>query len=348
MRAYLQGCNAVSELVFQTRQEKQAALHKLVYRDLRNHFALKSQMAQSVIKTVIASYKTMESDHRERSLVQYKRPFVDLVRGRDYSIVKDQFSVNTLGGRAKVSFVRTGMSQYLDGSWDWGTARLLCKNRKWFLHIPMTKDFPEADDTAIRQVVGIDLGLNFLATTYDSQGKTAFSKGRSLLHKRNHFKRLRKQLQKKQTPAARRRLKAIGQRENRWMTDINHAITKTLVDRYGANTLFVLEDLTAIRDRSAKLNKGSKWAVNHWAFYQFRQFLEYKAQLNQSKVIFVDPVFSSQTCPKCGHVEKANRNKHDHCFECRNCHYRSNDDRIGAMNLQQKGVSYIASQAGEA
>ncbi|HEG0992745.1 TPA: transposase, partial [Campylobacter jejuni] len=49
----------------------------------------------------------------------------------------------------------------------------------------------------------------------------------------------------------------------------------------------------------------------------------------------------SQTCPKCGHVEKANRNKKLHLFKCKNCQYESNDDRVGAMNLHRKGIEHI-------
>lgn len=50
--------------------------------------------------------------------------------------------------------------------------------------------------------------------------------------------------------------------------------------------------------------------------------------------------YTSQTCPKCGHIERANRNKKTRSFECRTCHYRSNDDRIGAMNLYRKDLSH--------
>jgi transposase len=40
-------------------------------------------------------------------------------------------------------------------------------------------------------------------------------------------------------------------------------------------------------------------------------------------------------------TEKGNRNKKQHLFECKKCGYRSNDDRIGAMNLYQKGISFL-------
>ena len=61
-------------------------------------------------------------------------------------------------------------------------------------------------------------------------------------------------------------------------------------------------------------------------------------------MINVDPKYTSQTCPKCGHIEKANRNKNLHIFCCKNCGYKSNDDRIGAMNLYQKGILYLETE----
>ncbi|MCB7078789.1 transposase, partial [Caldibacillus thermoamylovorans] len=82
--------------------------------------------------------------------------------------------------------------------------------------------------------------------------------------------------------------------------------------KYPRGTMFVLEDLTGVRSATEKVQVKNRYVSISWAFYQFRQMLEYKAQLNGQKVIVVDPKYTSQTCPKCGHVEKANRNKKLH------------------------------------
>jgi hypothetical protein len=37
-----------------------------------------------------------------------------------------------------------------------------------------------------------------------------------------------------------------------------------------------------------------------------------------------------------------------HIFCCKTCRYTSNDDRIGAMNLQRKGIEYIVEVTKEA
>ena len=59
MSVYRDACNYVSDYVFQTHDLKQFSLNKVLYSTLREKFGLKSQMAQSVLKTVIARYKTI-------------------------------------------------------------------------------------------------------------------------------------------------------------------------------------------------------------------------------------------------------------------------------------------------
>ena len=339
--AYRKACNFASKEVFSTKNLSQAKLHTLTYEPLRKNFDMRSQMAQSVMKTVIARYKSAKSNGHDWSLIVFKKPEYDLVWNRDYSLVNGIFSVNTLQGRIKVPFETKAMEQYFDGSWSFGTAKLVNKHGKFFLHIPMTKEFKEASPNNIGQVVGVDFGVNFIATTYDSKGETFFHRGRHIKDKRAQYSKVRKSLQQRGTPSSRRRLKAIGQKENRWMTDVNHQVSKALVDKYGKNTLFVLEDLTGIRNTTEKVRKSNKYVYVSWAFYQLRQMIEYKSQINESIAIVVDPRYSSQTCPKCGHTHKDNRNKKKHIFCCQNCRYTSNDDRIAAMNLQQKGIEYI-------
>jgi putative transposase len=341
IRSYQKGCNFVSEIVFQTKQLAQLKLHKMTYEALRSEYALRSQMAQSVMKTVIARYKSAQSNGHNWTIVQFKKPEYDLVWNRDYSLTKDLFSINTLKGRVRVPFETKGMEQYFDGLWSFGTARLVMKHSKFFLHIPVTKEMELVSEQQVKQVVGVDFGINFVATTYDSQGKSFFFQGRPIKDRRSHYKHLRKQLQQRQTSSARRRLKKIGQRETRWQADVNHQVSKALVDRYGAGTLFVIENLSGVRHATERVRIKDRYQSVSWAFYQLRQMLEYKSLLHGSKVISVDPKYTSQTCPKCGHTEKTNRKKKKHTFCCKNCAYQSNDDRIGAMNLQRKGIEYI-------
>ncbi|GIP08466.1 transposase, IS605 OrfB family [Paenibacillus macerans] len=227
--------------------------------------------------------------------VLFKKPEYDLVWNRDYSLSKQIISINTLYGRIKVPYMTKGMDSYFDGSWSYGTAKLVHKKGKFFLYIPVSKEIAEIETGAIHQVVGIDLGINFIATSYDSQGKCTFFHGRPIKDKRSRYKHMRKQLQQVGTASARRKLKRIGGRENRWMYDVNHCVSKALVRKYGA-TLMVVENLKGVRSKTEKIQLNERYESVSWSFYQLRKMIEYKAALHGGKVIAVDPKYTSQTC----------------------------------------------------
>ena len=343
MSVYRNACNYVSDYVFRTHDLKQFSLNKALYSTLREKFNLKSQMAQSVLKTVIARYKTILENQNEWIKASFKKPQYDLVWNRDYSLTQNRFSINTLNGRVKLSYFSDGMSKYFDHTiYKFGTAKLVNKHGKYYLHIPVTYEVEESNISDICNVVGIDRGINFVVATYDSKHKSGFVSGKAIKQKRAKYSKLRKELQMRHTPSSRRRLKAIGQRENRWMQDINHQVSKALVENNPKHTLFVLEDLSGIRNATERVKTKDRYVSVSWSFYDLEQKLIYKAKQNQSSVIKVDPHYTSQCCPCCGHVEKSNRNKKIHLFTCKKCGYKSNDDRIGAMNLYRMGIDYLA------
>ena len=113
-------------------------------------------------------------------------------------------------------------------------------------------------------------------------------------------------------------------------------------------TLYAIEDLTGIRKATEKVRVRDRYYMVSWSFYQLRQFIEYKANLNKSHVEAFDPHYTSQQCPKCEHISRLNRNKKTHSFNCKNCGYRSNDDRIGAINLYNKGIEYLSTVTSKA
>ena len=343
MSVYSDACIYVSDYVFRTHDLKQFSLNKMLYSELREKFGLKSQMAQSVLKTVIARYKTILENQSGWMKPSFKKPQYDLVWNRDYSLTQNCFSVNTLNRRVKLPYFAEGMSKYFDHTiYKFGTAKLVNKHGKYFLHIPVTYDVEGASLSDVCNVVGIDRGINFVVATYNSKHKSGFVSGKAIKQKRAAYSKLRKELQMRHTPSSRRRLKTIGGRENRWMQDINHQISKALVTSNPKHTLFVLEDLSGVRNATERVRTKDRYVSVSWSFYDLEQKLTYKAKQNQSTVIKVNPRYTSQCCPMCGHIEKANRDKKRHLFTCKNCGYKSNDDRIGAMNLYRMGINYLA------
>ena len=89
MDTYRSACNFVASYIFRTHDLKQFSLNKALYYDLRERYGLKSQMAQSVFKTVIARYKTILENQKEWIKPSFRKPQYDLVWNRDYSLTQN-------------------------------------------------------------------------------------------------------------------------------------------------------------------------------------------------------------------------------------------------------------------
>lgn len=375
MEQFRLACNFISEYIFNYSlgELNKNKIQKAIYRDVRNNFGLKSQMAISAIRCTVDRYKTVRTQLKKHPMryksddtdsqtgkrvwkcisrdlywlwypINFKRPQVDLQRGKDWSYLKSgQLSINTLDKRVKVDFDCHGFDQYLDGTWKLGVGKLLKSQGKWYLHISCTKEIDEFNDQNIEHVVGIDRGLHQIIAAYDEQGRSLFANGKQIAKKRNHYYQLRRHLQMKNTRNSKRRIRKIGNRENRWMDDVNHCLSKTLINHYGKNTLFVLEDLSGVSfDEDNQNSKDFNRDLHSWTFYDLETKLTYKAQLNHSKVIEIDAHYTSQRCPKCGRIRKESRDRNLHMYICDKCGYKSNDDRIAAMNIYNLGTFYVS------
>lgn len=272
----------------------------------------------------------------------YKKPQLTLPATRSYSLVNDfsKASISVMNGRIKLPFKLTAKQKELFTNSDWkrGRARLVQTGNKWFLHVSFTKNVSEPDIATFDNIIGIDAGLRQIMTLYNAKtGQTFFENGQFIAKKRRNYVKKRQSLQSKNTKSAKRRLKRLSGRENRWMTDINHCLSKTLVSE-NLNTLIVVEDLTnATFDTVNNRKKENRYEHHSWAFYQLQQDIAYKAREHGSYLIKVNPAYTSQRCPKCGTICKENRDKTNHIYHCNNCHYQSNDDRVAAMNIVQLG-----------
>ena len=356
--AFSDACNEVSKQVFEASHMDISAtgIHNTCYYDVRKK--LKSQMACSVCRAVSAKYMTVntqlkqkpytfKSDGKHYSFdrdvewlqqpIRFNKPFAVLTRNRDWSFVtadgETLLSIGTLGKRVKVRF-NHHFDKVLFGNGKLGGAVLLKKNGNWYMHISVT--YEVKDKTEFSKIIGHDRGIRFIVTSYDGDN-TTFVNGCNIAAKRDKYQRTRASLQRKNTKGSRRVLKRISGRENRWSRDVNHCLTKTLASE--PDVLHVLEDLTDVSFDN--LHGRNNKELQDWTFYDFEQKLIYKVRLNGSDVIKVPAQYTSQRCPKCGHIEKSNRNHALHLFRCRHCGYTSNDDRIAAMNLYELGKRYL-------
>jgi IS605 OrfB family transposase len=275
---------------------------------------------------------------------------------KDYSFRQGhEVSILTLAGRLHVPY--TGYQKHLnliEKEAEIGAAHLWYDkpHQQFYLLVSLTLEVPDPTPEQHTSIVGVDVGVRYLAVTATTKGETAFHTGKNVVPSANHYARLRKRLQKKGTCAATHRLRAISGRERRLKADANHRVSSSIVTA-NPHSLIGLEDLTDIRERTKrrkrrkkKNGKGfekvsrkqrqSNAAYSKWSFAELQGMIAYKALLNKSMAIKVDAHSTSKACPMCGHTAPANRPNKGLLFVCQNCHYTLHADLVGARNLAMR------------
>ncbi len=247
----------------------------------------------------------------------------------------------TLDGRVEVAF-RFGV--YAEGMLQRtrGQADLLYRNDTFFLAI--TVDAPEPTPTDTDDFLGVDLGIIQLATTSDGAflNYSAGPKHSHVNQVRARYSRFRQKLQKKGTKSAKRLLKKRSGREKRFAKDVNHCLSKAIVQTAkGTSRGIALEDLQGIRERATRakrtVTKRHRRVLHTWSFFQLRAFIAYKAALAGIRVVYVNPAYTSQTCSACGHCEQANR-KTQSQFLCTSCGFSAHADVNAAINIGSRAA----------
>ncbi|WP_374222420.1 RNA-guided endonuclease InsQ/TnpB family protein [Rhodococcus sp. KRD162] len=195
--------------------------------------------------------------------------------------------------------------------------------------------------------LGVDLGIVNLAVTTDDDPKSLDVRwsGGAVTARRKKNQVMRTALQKVGTKSAKRKLKARRRKEQRFATDINHQLSKTIVAQAQRTARGIaIEDLSGIRDR-VRLAKKQRAQVHSWAYAQLRDFLTYKAEMVGVPVQVINPRNTSRTCSQCGFCDVKNRRSQAR-FECRDCGWAAHADHNAARNIAALGhEKYWAAQS---
>ena len=206
-----------------------------------------------------------------------------------------------------------------------GTMRIVCKGKKIIAQI--VYEAVEKNDSYEGIVMGIDLGIKCPAVSYSVDGNIKFyGNGRKNKYMRRRYRHMRRKLQQKKHIEA---LAHINNKEQRIMKDIDHKISHEIIETAVVHNvkLIKLEQLSNIRS-TTRTSRKNNHSLHNWSFYRLAQYIEYKARLAGIQVEYVNPAYTSQRCPVCGHVHHANDRK----YTC-TCGYHIHRDLLGAMNI---------------
>ncbi len=216
-----------------------------------------------------------------------------------------------------------------------GILRIKKKRGKWIADITLSME--DAFPSDGQAVMGIDLGMKVPAVTYVSgKGTRFFGNGRFQRYMRRRFYSRRKHLQKAKKTRAVKKSKG---KEARWMKQINHQLSRQIVNHaheQGVGTIKV-EALAGIRKGTTRTSRGAKARKNNrmkntWSFSQLSMFISYKAAQLGIRVEQVDPAYTSQECPAC----RARNKAPDRTYVCAECGWMGHRDGVGAINISRR------------
>jgi putative transposase len=315
--AYRDALNYVSHYAFEHgKMNNKVGLQEGTYAVIRARYHLPEQMACSVPRQVGATYKTLWTKVKQNAALrkagktkklykgldqapQYVSPTLTYQLGHDYSFkTEHRVSILTLEGRVILPY--SGYSKHvtlIQQGAHIGAAKLWYDrpHKQFYLLVSLEVEVADPTPETHTGVVGVDVGMRYLAVSSTTQDGCTFHSGKQLVPTANHYARLRKRLQQKGTRSATRRLVVISGRERRLKQNANHVVSKRIVEAH-PHSLIGLEKLTDIHERrrrrtgkrASQKQRTMNAASSKWAFAELHSMIAYKALLHESMAIKVD------------------------------------------------------------
>ncbi len=201
-------------------------------------------------------------------------------------------------------------------------------------YVYITVSVPAKPSPGFNKMIGVDVNVKHnLAAVGNPETKKVDYLGKGHIYRRAKYLFMRSRYQRQGRPG---RVKAMGNKEHRVMTDVNHKVSAQILDRaFEDEACISIEDLTGIR--KAPSRGRFKSFLNSWGFYQLRTFIEYKAALDGIDVFAIDPAYTSQDCSGCGNRKKVRGKK----YSCSECGLVIHRDENASYNISKRGSAEL-------
>ena len=286
----------------------------------------------------------------ERSSINYKRNFPLITRGRNltfyeqggevlikwvnkiiFKVVFNARKENTLELQHTLQMVINKEYKVMQSSLEFD------KNNNLILNLTLDIPFKQEEEFIEGRVLGVDLGVKYPAyvcLSDDTYKREHIGEALELIKQRKqyHDRRTRTQQQLKNVKGGKGRgkklknLNRLSECERNFAKTYNHMISKRIIEfakKYKCQYIN-MEKLTKDGFDNAILR--------NWSYYELQNMVEYKADRIGIKVRYVNPAYTSQTCSRCGHIDKENRQTQEK-FVCTKCGFELNADHNAAINI---------------
>ena len=320
--------NEIAKYGFENHTHSKVSVHHATYYPIREKYPeLPCSILQGIRDVACEALSGVKLKRlpksKQFSAIRYNKRVCNI------NLIKQSVTLASTKERVKATFqIPEYYQQYL--TWELRTSTLSYNKQQdtFYLHVTIHKQSPEPIGD---KVLGIDRGIVNIAVTSNNH----FFNSKSVKNVRAKYAHLRTKLQTKGTKSAKKLLRKVSGKEQRFVTWVNHNISKEIaVMPYD---IFAVEDLTSIRVQSRTRGIEFTRKLNNWAFYELEEFLKYKAETLGKSVVTIDPRYTSQKCSVCGHIYRGNRKGHS--FKCVKCGFQIHADLNAARNIAVLGKS---------
>lgn len=258
-----------------------------------------------------------------------------------FSLSNDQFKLKLNKDKPYIQIPNLGlvrMTEHLRFNGKILSAKIFSKGGQWFVPIAVELSDIIKPLTKTQKQIGIDLGVNDLATLSNGEKIQA---PKPLKTKLKKLQRLSKQLSRKQKGSnnhekAKTKLSRLHYKISNIRKDFLHKLTTDLVKRFDVICLENLNIKGMVKNR--KLSR----AINDLGFYKLKRQLIYKANQWGKQVKEVDRFYpSSKTCSCCGFkVDELPLNIRN--WQCPNCKTMHDRDINASINILKQADKILS------
>lgn len=336
-------------------------LHHLCYKDMRKKYKLPACVIHQCRNKVVEMLKSWKKLQRRNPKKQILPPNPKTLRIRYDNVVfnilkteskKFEYFVSLLYEAGKKGqsnnriylplivnsdYQKEYIKDLVNKNYKLCASDLVKKDKDYFIHITFSKEINVPKVNSSFQPIGIDIGINNLAVVSVTQQKNPvkFFSGKRLLWR---LKQTQKKNAKFQKNCNLRLQRKLNQELVDYRDCLNHQISSYVIQRAKEleRPVIVLENLRYIQ-KTTKHRKKYKNIFFNWSFRKLQEQILYKANWEGIPILFIEPNYTSQICPKCFSTNK--RKKHN--YSCSHCGYNANSDFVGALNIRKKFFEFI-------
>lgn len=233
------------------------------------------------------------------------------------------------------------------------------QTKEWTIYLPVERDWYPPNDchsenqgnTIKGEAIALDPGMRKVFTGVTSTGKIEIFGDRAyetvipLLYEITKLEsKLKKNREKTEILTETEVKKTVEKKARIWrrIKNLIQELHWKCANYLARNYEYIFLGDFKVKDCIKKKNKLKgivKRILNQYAFYQFKQRLEYECEKYGSKVIYVHEALTTKTCSCCGNISHTVGSSEEYC--CSKCNNRIDRDVNSAINILIKGLTAL-------